>query len=281
MNTCNGGKTPEQSKDDHNWNHNQFTMASTKPSTKPPFVAQPSWKLLSQGAEAKLWKIPDFLPGKRAAVAKERFSKTYRHPVLDERLTKSRCKGEAKCLVRARRGGVLCPAVWVVAPPVIYIEFLDGLTVRENLERLHVKETETKGANSTNSANDDDTTSISDKQLRMSLAQKIGTMIAKLHNAGLIHGDLTTSNMMLCGSDQPNIFLIDFGLARTSQNPEEFAVDLYVLERALLSTHPELDGTSFLDEVLAAYKAGARKSDATLHRLSQVRMRGRKRECFG
>lgn len=226
------------------------------------FQTDPSWTLISQGAEARLWKIPDYLPLAQAAVAKERFRKSYRHPILDERLTKSRCKAEAKCLVRARRGGVLCPAVWGVEPPVLYIQFLEGVTVRQHLEQI----------------NSDLENGITNDAKRKSLAKDIGTVVAKLHNAGIVHGDLTTSNMML---ESSKVFLIDFGLARVSQNPEEFAVDIYVLERALISTHPELEETSFLKEILTVYKALGTKSDATLQRLSAVRLRGRKRECFG
>jgi TP53 regulating kinase and related kinases len=100
---------------------------------------------------------------------------------------------------------------------------------------------------------------------------------------------LTTSNMIydpnaISDSNKhtsSHLTLLDFGLARVSSNPEEMAVDLYVLERALISTHPELENTPFLPEILKAYKATCHKSDAVLQRLSAVRLRGRKRECFG
>ena len=237
---------------------------SVKKSTPPAFQAKPSWELISQGAEARIWKIPDYLPKGRAAVAKERFAKSYRHPILDERLTKSRCKGEAKALVRARRAGVSCPAIWGVQPPVLYIEYLEGHTVRQCLE---------EAAQSSNGSD-------SEEPKASSLATQIGNIIANLHNAGVVHGDLTTSNMMMM-SGSGEICLIDFGLARVSQNPEELAVDLYVLERALVSTHPEVEDNGFNDEVLKAYKATCKKGDAVLQRLSSVRARGRKRECFG
>ena len=212
--------------------------------------------MLTQGAEARVWKIPSYLPD-RAAIAKERFVKTYRHPVLDERLTKSRCKAEAKALLRARRGGVACPAVWGVQIPILYIEFLGGSTIRHYLEELSA------------------TAMTKEKE---AIATEMGTLIAKLHNTSTVHGDLTTSNMMYTDM---KLSLIDFGLAKVSPNPEEMAVDLYVLERALVSTHPELEETSFLAEVLKAYKATCTKSDAVLQKLSAVRLRGRKRECFG
>jgi TP53 regulating kinase and related kinases len=227
----------------------------------PSFEPKPEWELLSQGAEARVWKIPAFLPPDRAAIAKERFAKTYRHPVLDERITKARCKAEAKALLRARRGGVICPAVWGVQIPVLYLEHLGGRTVREYLVE--------QSANSMTMMNPEQT----------NIAVEIGTAIGKLHNTGTVHGDLTTSNMMYTAANM--VALIDFGLAKVSPNPEEMAVDLYVLERALISTHPELEVTSFLPDILKAYKATSNKSDAVLQRLSAVRLRGRKRECFG
>jgi TP53 regulating kinase-like protein len=107
----------------------------------------------------------------------------------------------------------------------------------------------------------------------------MGSILAKLHSNGVVHGDLTTSNMMI--QENGALVLIDFGLAHISSNPEDLAVDLYVLERALLSTHPELVDIHFLDQVLTTYKSECKKSDAILQKLSQVRLRGRKRECFG
>lgn len=65
----------------------------------------------------------------------------------------------------------------------------------------------------------------------------MGQMILRLHNVNIIHGDLTTSNMMISND---KLYLIDFGLAYTKPNAEDKAVDLYVLERAFVSTHPEL-----------------------------------------
>ena len=78
----------------------------------------------------------------------------------------------------------------------------------------------------------------------------IGIEIAKMHLADIIHGDLTTSNMML----RPNgeLVLIDFGLSYVSTLVEDKAVDLYVLERAFASTHP--DSSTLFEGVLMAYE---------------------------
>jgi TP53 regulating kinase-like protein len=66
--------------------------------------------------------------------------------------------------------------------------------------------------------------------------QEIGGIIAKLHDINLIHGDLTTSNILM--RPDGRLVAIDFGLSHVSTMIEDKAVDLYVLERAFLSTHP-------------------------------------------
>lgn len=237
------------------------------------------WILLSQGAEARIWKIPaschNFAAsGGMDVVAKERFSKSYRHPTLDERLTKQRCRAEAriltKCFESKNNGVINVPAVLRVDPPILYMEFISGNTLRIVLEQLL------------------DTHSFPET---IRYAQRLGQIIAEFHNLEIVHGDLTTSNMIVratgrgdtaimdaTGSD--DVVLIDFGLAKGADSAEERAVDWYVLERALASTHPRLP-ENFLPEALQSYKLYASKAETTLSRLEQVRLRGRKRECFG
>jgi len=63
-----------------------------------------------------------------------------------------------------------------------------------------------------------------------------------MHDAEIVHGDLTTSNLMVKDSADsgaaPEVVVIDFGLGMMKPNQEDKAVDLYVLERAFISTHP-------------------------------------------
>lgn len=112
----------------------------------------------------------------------------------------------------------------------------------------------------------------------MAVADKVGAAIAGIHNAGCVHGDLTTSNMMLRAGTE-SLVAIDFGLAQQTAAVEEKAVDLYVLERAFLSTHPR--STDVFDRVLHAYRRAANGSKATLQKLDAVRARGRKKLAFG
>ncbi len=61
-------------------------------------------------------------------------------------------------------------------------------------------------------------------------------MVAQLHNHNFIHGDLTTSNFLVEAATG-DLVLIDFGLTVVSSSAEDMGVDLYVLERAFISTH--------------------------------------------
>lgn len=95
---------------------------------------------------------------------------------------------------------------------------------------------------------------------RAKMLLKMGFLVFRLHEHGIIHGDLTTSNMILKDN---KIYLIDFGLSHVKNMAESKAVDLYVLERAFISTHPHLEAEFELfyegyadDEVLKRLKAG-------------------------
>jgi TP53 regulating kinase-like protein len=123
--------------------------------------------------------------------------------------------------------------------------------------------------------------------------RRIGRAVGRLHGVGVVHGDLTTSNMLLspspssAGGEGENtsgldgeIVLIDFGLAQQTVQEEDRAVDLYVLERAFGSTHPREEG--FFGEVLEGYRDGFSKgAKGTLRRLEEVRLRGRKKSMIG
>jgi TP53 regulating kinase-like protein len=255
---------------------------TTKQSNNKPFTPEQNWELLSQGAEARIWKIPNYDDKGTTAIAKERFAKKYRHPVLDERLTKLRCRMEARMLEKCKKSGIDTAQVLRVEsgtypnPAVLYLEYIEGKTVRDYLEDEILPEL----------AKDVSDDSMYPNILH-NVAVAIGSTIAQFHNAGMIHGDLTTSNLMLRNDvlsdmETVSITLLDFGLAKNSPSSEERAVDLYVLERALESTHPTLP-ESFWSDLEKAYsnRINHSKQQDTLSRLEQVRQRGRKRECFG
>ncbi|EEC44696.1 predicted protein, partial [Phaeodactylum tricornutum CCAP 1055/1] len=206
----------------------------------------------------------------KIVVAKERFSKAYRHPVLDERLTKQRCRAEArileKCQIKAKLD---VPSVIRMEAPVLYLEWIEGITVRDFIESMLSEET-------------DSSRKACKYKTLLSVAKQIGTIIGTLHSFGMVHGDLTTSNMMIRQRTGIRLVLIDFGLSKNTESAEERAVDLYVLERALTSTHPSLPEGFYEETLLSSYaETAGTKHEATLTRLEQVRQRGRKRECFG
>ncbi|KAG6420179.1 hypothetical protein SASPL_116698 [Salvia splendens] len=153
--------------------------------------------LIKQGAEARVFES-NFVG--RRSVIKERFSKKYRHPLLDSKLTLKRLNAqEARCLTKARKLGVSTPALYAVDPLLhtLTFEYVEGPAVTDVLLEFGLH-------------------GIVEERLD-DIATQIGDAIGKLHDGGLIHGDLTTSNMLVHNEDK--------------------AVDLYVLERALLSMH--------------------------------------------
>ena len=102
-----------------------------------------------------------------------------------------------------------------------------------------------------------------------------------MHQNNIIHGDLTTSNMLLKGPvDDLDLVMIDFGLGYVENVAEDKGVDLYVLERALLSTHPRTE--KFFEVLLASYTSVCGKSSQeVIRKLDEVRLRGRKRTMVG
>lgn len=213
--------------------------------------------LLKQGAEARVFEST-FLG--RKSIVKERFSKKYRHPTLDSKINLRRLNAEARCMTKARRLGVSAPVLYAadLVLHTLTFEFVEGPSVKDVLLDF--------GLHGVVEERLDD------------IAIQIGAAIAKLHDGGLIHGDLTTSNMLIRSSTN-QLVLIDFGLSFTSTLPEDKAVDLYVLERALLSMHSSCGNV--MDRILAGYRKNSKQWSSTSNKLAQVRQRGRKRTMVG
>lgn len=228
--------------------------------------------ILSQGAEAKL-SVGQF--NGRPCLVKERFVKQYRHPDLDKHLTRERMRAESKAISRCRAAGLNVPAIlhMDLDERKIYLEyFSDSITAKAYINNIAA----------------DPSTSADDQRLQR-LAEEIGTCIGTMHANHIIHGDLTTSNLLLnpeqtSGThgaiDGFQLVVIDFGLSSYSQNAEQKGVDLYVLERALLSTHssqPQL-----FERILDAYKqSNSKNCQETIAKFEEVRARGRKRTMVG
>ncbi|MCO5614134.1 hypothetical protein L7F22_068415 [Adiantum nelumboides] len=136
----------------------------------------PCRKLIKQGAEARVYE--SMFMG-RKAIVKERFPKKYRHPILDTKITQKRLYGEARSVAKARRLGVATPALFAVDSVLhtLTFEFVDGTSVKDIL--LSADPLPSSGGKVEG------------------IATMIGISIARLHDGGLIHGDLTTSNMLI------------------------------------------------------------------------------------
>ena len=189
--------------------------------------------LIAKGAESNIVKS-SYL-GERAII-KDRVVKGYRIPEIDEKIRRARTKEEAKLLSDAKRAGVRTPVLYDVdlGRKAIVMEEIEGRMLKDVI--------------------DDD------------LAFRLGLEISKLHSAGIIHGDITTSNIMLSGDD---LVFIDFGLGRYSQLREDKAVDLLVLKKSLQSIDYNL-ALKYFDLVLKGYG-----DESILNVIGDIESRGR------
>ena len=162
----------------------------------------PSRNFHKQGAEGIVYLASEL--GQDVAI-KHRFKKAYRLPELDTMLTSSRLKQEVRSILRARRLGVRAPVICRVdlERSCIVMHKIEGKTVKDAFLRDGLA-----------------------KERKHKIATELGRMIAVLHDGDLIHGELTTSNMMLGANDE--VHLIDFGLSQLSTLAEDKAVDMCV-----------------------------------------------------
>jgi len=229
-------------------------------------------EVIARGAEAAITKEGN-------KITKDRIPKSYRHPILDEKLRKLRTRSEAKLLEKAY-SIIKVPKVLKTDEQnkTIELEFIKGKKLADNLEKLDY----------------------------ISISKQIGASLAKLHDAGIIHGDLTTSNMIYSEDDNEkrvkqmkkhpknyqdnssspiheraggvhdsigSIFFIDFGLGFHSQKIEDKAVDLHLIKEALEAKHPSIYEKAF-KSVLQGYKSSPSYNKVT-KQLEAVEKRGR------
>ena len=194
-------------------------------------------KLLCQGAEAII-----LLDGK--TIIKERLCKSYRIKAIDDPLRKLRTRNEAKLLQKAEG---FAPKLFDVNDKtmIIKMEYIDGVLLKDVLDTLPKKE----------------------KKL---ILVELGKHIATLHGKDIVHGDLTTSNIIL-KDNKP--FLLDFGLGSISPKTESKAVDLHLLNQALTSKHYDVSKEAFA-YILEGYSVFP-DHELVLQRLKKVESRGR------
>ncbi len=218
-------------------------------------VAEPV--LLKKGAEASLF-LSDW-QGRRV-ITKVRIPKRYRPDVLDKRIRSYRTIHEPQLINEAKAAGVPTPLIYLVnvADAAIIMEFIDGKQVKLLLNEVSKKE-------------------------RKEICVRIGELVGKLHKAGIIHGDLTTSNMIL--SLEGKIFFVDFGLGEKNIELEAKGVDLHLLKRAMQSTH-YMFWEECYQAVLCGYSSvlGENLAEKVYQKIIEIERRGRyveerKHEC--
>jgi TP53 regulating kinase-like protein len=204
--------------------------------------------LLRKGAEAYLYKETWY---SKKIIRKKRIAKTYRVSELDTILRVSRTVCEANLLRNAKKVGVPTPTVYEIDKneTTLIIEFIEGRRLKEIFDEM-------------------------DPEERRVISQRIGVLVGRLHKNNIMHGDLTTSNMILTNTNQ--LYFIDFGLGYNSTSIEDKAVDLHLMKRALESTHYRFAEEIF-KELLKGYKGevGSVLMSKIHDRMKSIRKRGR------
>ena len=200
-------------------------------------------KWLKQGAEAQLY-VDEYLG--QPCLVKDRQPKTYRVKELDEKIRRERTKQECILLHRAKLAGVRTPLVFKVdrQGKRVFMEFVEGPRLKDALTAKNT-----------------------------GWCERLGKMAGKLHAAGIVHGDLTTSNVLL--HNKAELVLLDFGLGYFSKRVEDQAVDLLVFKKTFEATHAALP--KGWERVLKGYKAarGAGKVKQVLAQAEAVEGRVR------
>ncbi|PSQ34300.1 Kae1-associated kinase Bud32 [Halobacteriales archaeon SW_10_66_29] len=191
-----------------------------------------------QGAEATVTIEPD-------RVVKRRLPREYRHPTLDARLRRGRTRQEARLTSEARGVGVPTPVIRDV-------DLGETTLVFQRVGDCDLREALTAGR-----------------------VRAVARHLARLHDAGLVHGDPTTRNVRVGradgSGDGDRVFLIDFGLGYYTMDPEDHAMDLHVLARSLAGTDDDAERLQRAAE--DAYRTVG--DGAVLDQLREIEGRGR------
>jgi|SRR3989344_1412236 len=194
--------------------------------------------ILATGAEA-------IITLKNNVVTKNRIEKSYRHPDLDKKIRKLRTRSEAKILEKTAK---------IISTPKI-------ISVNENQNKIELEYI--KGKKLSNHLEKTDYEKV---------CENIGKQLAKLHDNNIIHGDLTTSNLIL-NEKNNNVYFIDFGLGFHSSRIEDKAVDIHLIKEALEAKHPIINKQAF-KSIIKGYQI-SKKANETIKQLEKVEKRGR------
>jgi len=109
--------------------------------------------------------------------------------------------------------------------------------------------------------------------VRKKVCRKIGRYLARLHKRGIVHGDLTTSNLLL--SPGGELYLVDFGLGEYTPSLEARGVDLHLLRRALQSVHFGVAEEAYREICSAYLREFGKEGRGVLRRAEEIGKRGR------
>jgi Kae1-associated kinase Bud32 len=203
---------------------------------------------MHRGAEAELY-LTEVGPWK--AVLKKRIEKKYRQKNLDAWIRKERTTKEATLLGEARKAGVRTPTLLKLDPEEfsLTMTLIPGKLARDSLDTMKPR-------------------------TREDLFKDIGHQVGKLHSAGIVHGDLTTSNLVI--SEENIAYMIDFGLSTSSIEPEDRAVDIHLLKRSIATSH-DFDPKECFKALSKGYTAmiGDRDAASVFKKASEIARRGR------
>jgi len=206
-----------------------------------------SQTLLKKGAEASL-----FLASwhGRKVIVKARLPKRYRPAELDAKIRSYRTAHEPQLMHEAKKAGVPTPTIFLVDTQnaAITMEFVDGKQMKQVLPHVSRKE-------------------------QQELCVKIGVLIGKMHKRGVVHGDLTTSNMIL--TSEGKIFLVDFGLGEKNSELEARGVDLHLMKRALQSTHYRVAEDCFRNVLKGYSSVLGIEAEKVFEKIREIERRGR------
>lgn len=192
--------------------------------------------LIAEGAEAQIWRVDE------GVLKKIRFPKGYRLRELDLKLRKFRNRREFKVLGRLFEKGVRVPRP---------IEIFEG-----NIDELFFTFENISGE-------------VLKSVMNYDLLCLAFDEIVKMHSLGIVHGDLTSLNMIVRNDE---VFLVDFGLAEFSDKVEERAVDLNLFFVCLKIEHPDLYG--YKEELIERY-GKLDFGEKVVERLAVIEKRGR------
>jgi len=203
-------------------------------------------ELFHKGAEASLYRGEWF---GRQAVIKIRHPRKYRHPHLDYKLRITRTSREANIISATKKAGVKVPLIYEIdfQQTALIMEYIEGNLLRDAIANMSQNTLE-------------------------QIFSDIGASIGHLHNFRIIHGDLTTSNMIYTLDNQ--ICFIDFGLAGFSSETESRGVDLLLAKRTLSSTHPAVFETCY-EALIASYLKIVPMSNEVISKITEIESRGR------